>query len=227
MRIRPSIVLLSIALAGCGGAASPGGSHVEPPGGSCVEPAKVQKLQDALVAKNGESLASAVARALGTPGYERITPAVVHEFIPGLSPENPRSDRPPPTVLAKSPERGLLSEEAIVATPAAENAPSKIVFGTTACSAGSSCGCSLRPEYHFASAPGGRVVILRLNPQIHSDDKVLQCGPCGFGCGMPSPPPIPTSYVLPVDDVSKVEIIDVPYEWHRLHVDCEKMIPAP
>ncbi|MDC3983603.1 hypothetical protein [Polyangium jinanense] len=218
MRFRPSILLLSIALAGCRGAASPAAS--------CVEPTEVRALQEELDAKNRKSLASAIAGALATPGYERITPTVVIEFIPGLSPENPRSDRPPPTVLAKAPERGLHAQESIVATAAAENAPSKIVFATTECSAGSSCGCELRPEYHFASAPGGRVVIVRLSPQIHRDP-VSQCGPCGFGCGMPSPPLNPTSYALPVDDVSKVDIIDVPYEWHRLNVECEKMIPAP
>jgi hypothetical protein len=208
--------------------------------GCCRSPEALHELDVLNQTRSGQNKQEALQRYLTE---HRLTKVALEEatYVPSMPPSEPPPEVPPAQpapradgapeplpsfwLLAKPPARGLQQSEWIHRQDQ-PGKPPRAFSASSVCLSGSSCGCDLRPDYALATSADGRVVVLRLNPTIHKDE-VKQCGSCSVGCGQPSPPEPPRAFALPVDDVSKVDVVDVPFDWYGLHVRCSEEIPAP
>lgn len=129
-------------------------------------------------------------------------------------------------VVAQRPERGLGSSEWLMDRSPFADDPPGLAFQGAGCLSENSCRCSLHSMYKFATAPDGRVVILRLEPQIEVE-RVRECGECSVGCGQPSMPTPRAMFRLPVTDPARVEVVPVPFTYVDVSVSCSSPVPAP
>lgn len=101
-----------------------------------------------------------------------------------------------------------------------------VIFAGPRCMRGSSCGCTTPMRHFFGKAAEGHIVIVEPKPNVHTRT-VIRPGSCGYGCGQPSPPQPPAYFELPVNDMTLVEFVELPFELWDVVVTCEDPTPRP
>ena len=173
--------------------------------GACASAAQLHERADR---DNPRAEARALATFLGERRLEAIEPPVLE--VPELYGNHGGS--PVGT-------KGLLS------LPASGSTASTLAYPERRCARESACGCQVPMVTHYGR-DGDHIVIVRMVPDIH-EHTVTRSGQCGDGCGHPEPPELPTIRSLGAIEPSRVEIVDLHYDFDRVIETCDQPLPAP
>ncbi len=171
-------------------------------------------------ASRAGEFAAALARVQSRFGGAQITTEEIVIDDRGMGPR-PDDGSPPPVpqrLDARLP--GQAEDEALFR---AEDG--RLALSGPDCLRGGSCGCDVPLAYKFLRREDGRVAIVRMTPVVETIKVEVES--CGYGCGQPAPPRPVTAALVPVTDVSQLEVIDAPYRYVEVIETCAHPMPRP
>ena len=162
---------------------------------------------------------AAIARAQHRFGGERFEPTYVNLWTDGYARASEEPDPAAPVVLPDR-VRGQGAQDQLY-----RMADGSLGVAGPTCASGSACGCDLGIGYVYLRRPDGHVAVVRLQPALKT--YVREVDACGYGCGVPAPPPPTVIAGLGVTDPAAIEIVEESVRVERVVEHCDNPIPRP
>lgn len=171
-------------------------------------------------ASRAGEFAAALARAQQTFGGAQIEaePIVIDDRGQGPRPDGDAPAPVPQRLATRVP--GQAEDEALYLA-----ADGRVGLSGPDCVRGDSCGCDVPLTYKFLRREDGGVAVVRMTPVVETIQ--VRVDSCGYGCGVPSPPRPVVAALVPVTDISKLQVIDAPYRFVEVVETCAHPIPRP
>jgi hypothetical protein len=190
--------------------------------GCVMSPEAVASLQSDVAIRNQERHEQALRDAERSAGGNVFTPP----FVSIPDPDSPGGSDGVGEASADTPVKlpdgfaGRVDGEALYRMP-----NGKLGFAGPTCLSGDSCGCDVSQEHVFFKRPDGKVIIVRLVPTVV--DRTVKLEFCGYGCGMPAPPPPIVVADLGIEWADQVEIRSIRWTSERVVETCDHPTPVP